>query len=1230
MNSKINSMDTKPVALACELSGGYLIEASAGTGKTWTLTGIILRLLVERQTPPERIIATTFTKKAAAELQQRIQARLIEFSEACHWLKERQITLAAADEKERLAQIKAHSADRPELQDPINEHLLLWLLNEPPQQLDITRHALTVLLSNLNKLYIGTLDSFAHKLLKEYRGIVGNISDKTIVADTQIHQQIMTLLNDRVRYLQAEFSTTPELFALVDMAKMADIASWYTKINNALLFFTAEIDSPIAQDTTLYDELKPQIDALNELFEKIKQSDYSDIADTYGDSDYRVAQGMSKSKTLYKKFPLLIELVDALKDDALKNNGVRAFRLLDKSLLDLASTLTEEKIRAGFNKKGNYTALIAKSAGRLEAIGEAYALFVAMQVHINTWLMSDLARYVRQHLQTALDEQAGTTHTLKMVHLLNALKGGKGKVLARHIFHAYPVALIDEVQDINGEQAELIKRIYLTPTHQEHDKRFLLLVGDPKQAIYRFRGGDVANYNALKQLGLHSDYTLNVNRRSNAALITILNHWFGKEGDADYGELGQGIRYEQISAHKQEVSLHWQEPPTQIFGQSCLSLLHLAQPSTRFATLAQHINALLQSGATLTENGVARAVMPSDIALLVTNNDHIPILAEALKRYGIASTSTQDSNVFAGRASSDLYRLLQAILDDSDAHKIDVLTGLLFLSLADSEQYLVQVEVNAALTHYLHRARLLWQSKGLLHALDYAFGAEPVIPTAQAYGTLWEYWATFKGATRYLADMWQLYELLATWQMPPELLLKHFIAQMHTASERHQRVALPSTSAVTITSVHKSKGLEFNIVYILGLNKKADTNKDILFPYTTDDNSRRLSPKAEDGDTNYQLLDQQETMAENKRLGYVALTRAAEKVYVVTQDYGTAQNGVLKMWGILKDGKKVVVPPRLENLIDMVVLDDEALNNMPTLPYQSDDSILSLATTDNWESVLPNTAFVGQGRTSFTALSRRWLPFSAHEQTLSASDYDADEPFSETIIVPNDIRERFMRGTVAGTFLHKVLEKIDGDNVPTIIQQVAKTMGLVFDEETTTALADWLNTVGSTPFTASGIALYDLRAKSVEFAFMLGLGAKFAPAELSELLYQFADKRVPKILDERALAYLNGEIDLLYQHGDKYYIVDYKSNVLDDYTTASMTKAMDEHGYWLQAAIYQVALHRLLRLKIADYRGNEAHYLGAVEYVFLRGVGINAANDTGRLLWEVPLPLVLALDALFG
>lgn len=1183
----------QPEALNNPLVGGHLIEASAGTGKTWTLTGVLLRLLIERQIKPERIIATTFTKKAAAEMQERMRQRLLDFYDACVWCKQNQLSLNTIASNEREDHLQKKSEQVSALADPINQHLLLWLLDRPANELDITLYRVQTLLASLHQLYIGTLDSFAHKLLKEYSTITGDAHQKDIASDEQMTVAVKALIQERLRYNHAELKNKP-LYPLINQKILGDVALMYKNIKNALHFFGAVIDEVLMPDTQ----------RLDDVIQTIKHSTYEDFGPYY-DQAYCEQMGLKKTSLIYKQIATLPILIDAI-----KSYGAAAFADFTDDNLKLIMALSDDNLAKAFKKSSQEQAhqLKNQSGGRLERLAVAYELYQNILNQFSAWLLYDVATYVRAKLPQTLADEGATTHTLKMHELLKALQGRQGERLARQIYHQYPVALIDEVQDINGEQAALIKALYLKNAHLAHlkNKGFLLLVGDPKQAIYRFRGGDVANYLQLRadmqQLGLATEATLTVNRRSNQALIDGLNAWF----DKDYDQLGEGISYQNIHALKKGLGLCSDEA---VAGYLPITLMVAGEQV--HLKLAWHIHILLQSKTSLDDGEQRRAITPSDIAILVSNNDDIAPLSDALKRYGINSSSSQTVSVFGGRASRDLYHLLLAAYSPTDTNKIGVLTGVFFYDLQEAQAILADQKRQSVLTFFLQKLNRLWQKNGLLDALTDAFGV-PIALCGDV--TLWQYWARFVDGERYLADMWQLYELVGIWRMPEPLLLEHFVRQMNTACDRYQRIALPAEQAVTITTIHKSKGLEFNVVYVLGMDKKEMGAAKGLVAYVCQaSGERRLCSLGQEATA------KQEAMAEYKRLGYVALTRAAQKLYVIGQHH--TKNSVLREWGFFtkedddKSAKNTLtIPSRLTHHLDKLILPDPILPAAAKQPANNQSDIV----TDTWGDVMPTTHFLPDQNTSFSAISRLLVtPFGAGQD---------DEPFAE-MGAEDNIRQRFMRGITAGTFLHYVLQHMNGSNTRKTLETGAKKLGLLFDEDTFAELTDWLDEVGGCPFMASGVPLYALQEKTTELPFSLGIAGDFRVADVVALCERFGITLGTAPPQKETIYYLNGEIDLVYEYQGRYHLVDYKSNRLNRYDIATMHRAMDEHGYWLQALIYQVALHRLLAMKFADYKGREQSYLGAVEYVFLRGVD---GSGAGQLVWQVPFELVLAMDDLLG
>jgi exodeoxyribonuclease V beta subunit len=366
--------------------------------------------------------------------------------------------------------------------------------------------------------------------------------------------------------------------------------------------------------------------------------------------------------------------------------------------------------------------------------------------------------------------------------------------------------------------------------------------------------------------------------------------------------------------------------------------------------------------------------------------------------------------------------------------------------------------------------------------------------------------------------------------------------------------------------------------------------------------------------------------------------------------------------------------------------------------------------------VMRSRYFFGWAKTSFTALARQLdestqIMAVVDERIDDAIDIETKEPVG--VIDSNegfelgcdlelkredDIRFTFVKGANAGTFLHEIFEKIDFNNQSQWSQVIDRTVSsyqlpLIYssaeqqqrvlqankkqnsqsvDTDTIVAsqheaLMGWIKEVLQTPLLASNQPLesIDTTQRFAELEFNMGLSEHFRAEDITTLFAEHLpnepDKHVTLVAQNKAhlYRYLRGEIDLVYEHAGKYYVVDYKSNYLGNslssYDKKTLKQAMSKAGYWLQAAIYQVALHRFLSMRVSDYDGNEDKYLGPVEYVFLRGVyhadasTSDSALDSARrnktntadcnvvtnkrfglVIWDIPIDFIKALDTLLG
>lgn len=1251
-------------AIACDLTGGYLIEASAGTGKTWTLTGIILRLLIEKQYQPEQIIATTFTRAAAREMQERIQEKISGFYYYIRWIVQQTSSYKkwfdGGDVDDSLNKIieEAKNNGIKDCDDEIYKYLIKKSIDEFINHdnihiFDVVARKCSVLLTSLDKLFVGTLDSLAQKWLKEFSSEIGYQTNTKIISNDG--EMIHSLIHDVLRKEHIKIAKSKSLYNLIGEEVFYDIDSAYEAVNLSLNFYHAPIDEAYAIDD---DYLILAERELMGIFDR----DLS-VFEPFYDVDYMSKFGLKKSLSCVKNFGRMRHILDSIRD--YKIEFIHHLSKKDIDFLDKLTDITkDDAFKKGFDENKSYfyslpiddLLLIVDIKNRTKNIGNMY----------RSYLYHQIAHDVKVKLKHMLEHQNKSTFTFQMVRLIEALKGNKN--LVEHIRRQYPVALIDESQDINGLQKILIESIYLNYFNDRRYKNkksrgFLLLVGDPKQAIYRFRGGDVSNYNSIKNFGknnnfpplLNNSLTLNTNRRSNKNLIHALNGWF--DGNHDY--LGEGICYHKVDAINESGRLIWGDSNANVsdyVGNYPLSLIYISSDKNEDKKdesyyVASHINSILQGGHKLD----GRPIMPSDIAVLSYRKHELNKIKLHLDKFDIPSVTPDDVNIFTTESANDLYALLFAIIYQDRESLGRLLTSNIFgYQIKDLNDLFDDESIVEKLISYLKKCHEYLIKYGIASSIQLALSKNPL-----SDDSLWELSA--RCGERYLVDLCQIIEVIVNEHAYKQIndvgLINWFELMMlgkDDSESYHQRV-LPSESGINLMTIHKSKGLEFPIVYVLGLDRQSKPQKkEFFYAYSNESFDRRISPY-KDSKTEidyYKRKNNQELFDERLRLGYVALTRASEKTYVIAREPSSNQSLneiVLYQWFEYRDkAEALTLPKRLSNKMDFILLND--CQDMIFDKYKPLQHSIKEIVYDDWDEIFYHKYFIGTSKSSATSLmhkiSHKIILDGMIDDEVEVDIHGIDNDFG-VYYKDNDIRVAFEKGKTAGTFLHKLLESVDvssRDNISQGIDKMIVSFG-AFDGYHSRSgnidlhqnLVDWIWTISKTPMLSSNISLAKLHIDRCvkEMKFTLGLTESFDIDNLNQVFLKYSDKEITLTKDDVSAyyKYLNGEIDLVYENHGKFYIVDYKSNfvshLLSDYHQDNLERIMSNAGYWLQACVYQVALHRLLKLRIDDYVGNEHHYLGGVEFIFLRGVD-GADHTLGHINWQIPTSLIYALDEVFG
>lgn len=1171
---------------AMPLHGRVLIEASAGTGKTWNIGVIYLRLLLERELRVEQILVTTFTDAAAQELRERLRRRLVEA--------ERLLTSASIDA----------ASD-----DPLES----WLAALCPDE-DRTRHALRriqLARTDLDRAPVSTIHALCQRIQRDYPLESGAAFANDKLFDEQ--QLMRECVEDfwRRRYLVGSVDPREAELLLKDgpegllrdlggLANSADArieAGGLAELERRL----ATLRTPdsitelqrLAGDKTLYAPRKSALsNRLGKIARALQDDDEEQLAaalDDAFDPDQVLAQEAPASAGTLNAHPL-IEALQAL-----------------RPLLQLRTTFTRGAVLAE-----------AAQACREEMPRRA------RQRHVMTFSMLIDAVY-----QRLCGEQAD-------------------EVLADRLYDAFPVALIDEFQDTDQRQFAIFERIY-------RGRGTLVMIGDPKQAIYSFRGGDIAAYlRASEQAGQR--FSLGTNHRSSRALVEALNAWYGHTE----GGFGQPqIRYQQVApAGKadekpyavndetvaQPLVIHpfrgdavdRKGNPLKALGE--LEALALDDCANRIAELLNDPRQRIGG----------QQVTPGDIAVLLSTNNQIVALRSRLVARGVPCVGGGRGNVFAGEVARELELILYAVLhpDDDQAVRGALATALLGATL---EQFRAWQDHPAAFERELERFeawRDLVRTRGVLALIEALLAARATALLALPEGE------------RVLTDLRHLGELLAAEESARQGLdgLYAWLLEMRqegsdgdaeAADERQLRIE-SDARRVQLLTIHASKGLEFPIVF-LPLAWRIGSRNGIYAPKLLryhDASGRRCVDLGSADFIEHRGRHFREELEERLRLLYVALTRAVHAVHVYWVDRGPLPGSEAQAWEwaaidlLIGQAQRRLALPDGEASLNRLAA---ALGGMQLSPpfagvftrYRAPVEITAPRAT---QAPLPQLRPF-QWLHSFSGLTR-YAAAAVVIDDDGIEESDRTEPPADTAEDNRLLALYPLRGPRFGDAVHRVLELAQPGPVwpaqrqllyGQLAAQAIKANGMAPDEalERVGRMIDRVRQADL----GDGLRLVDLPTgqRITEFEFQFPV-QQVPLARLRRICaaHGHADT-VPASLDATTLnGMLIGFADLICAWDGRFHVLDYKTNWLGahlhDYQGDSLDAAMAAHHYPLQALLYTVALHRYLGQRLDGYTAE--HQLGDSWYLFVRAIGLAPGLGVWRRRW--PVALIEALDDAFA
>ncbi len=1292
-----------------------LIEASAGTGKTYTIEYLVLRLVRDEGLSIDRILVVTFTEKAAGELKERIRARL---------------------NAEYLAHALPEFEGAPNAQDEAE--------NRPNAGV---RERLRAAVDGFDNAGIYTIHGFCHMVLSRFGFELGRPLKSEVVDDAPL---VQTLLRRRMRGMWPtvygedltellEFSGFPEYDPRLDESR------WERRIRRVLLSAAGEPHTlppaPESAERLLADfrELRSQTLAIfRELSQLVGEIDSRNPgASEFAQAFARLNQKSQSRQRKLNRFiePLLAILgelqrysdfeADAPRDDeaAQRTSGestgsfsatVAAKHFLEearRAKLDPGTgfrTLSDEH----WTKAGDNSAEVCPE---LSAVVDALERLRALDYRgLSLSLAAASIAGVAREVESYKSERACVSFQ-DMLQLVNDALSATEAPLTKLLREQFACAIVDEFQDTDPVQWEIFRRLYLDPGAQG----VLYLVGDPKQAIYGFRGADVFAYFAARRemelLARDSRaalYRLSTNYRSVPELVQVFNEVFATPAffgapEASTRGAGEGELIDYAPAFESSPEYRKLSIAADETTRRALQLIQLDEAGSGtaakrkyFRFLAREIHALVRSRKLrLSDGGVERALDFGDVCILLRTRTDAPLLEDALERMGVPHSFYKKTGLYQSREALELSLVLRAVESPGRLESGYKAALTRFFrktpeeidALRRADQSPGQSEEPAfrgAINVWRELAeRRNWPAffRSLLQSSDALSPPEP----GSNPGTLDAQY------DRAVANYEQICEELAENAVRENLDLTGIIEYLEFLRDEatpvreewdvHRQES--EDARVRLMTIHTSKGLEFPIVCLAGGFTRRMAHLYESFEYH-DEHGDRIHDLLLSDEERFRA----EEEAEERRLYYVALTRAAVKLYVpyYRPADARAKHSAGPLARFVRDAIDAAYPAGAADVAERALFleADQAGDfftdagasawNAVDRDSGTGDGVTGGREIDPNILFPPEPANVAVRRRdllSYTALSRRAAasPNGVAAQAVApeapniteiTEDVDAAEmnagdnagavtpdafleetardredaaglplEFAPTLdaAVENPPAQssfaqdldRRMRGADAGTMLHDMLENLDyagigGDaqrldltdaNRRLILRHLrrngfiptasdAQVDGATIEDQAIEFVGHLMRRVLTTPLpeAADGFCLKDLESDQ----------------RIHELEFYF---HIPRLHDQPLLSgaaanefpgarfqdgHLWGFIDLVFRVGGRYFLADWKSNVLDEYEPHALQAAMSAHEYDLQYRIYTYALVGWLRGQIPDF--DYERDFGGVFYFFLRGM----------------------------
>ena len=1169
-----------------------LVEASAGTGKTFALTGLVVRLVLEG-VELKQILFVTFTNAATAELKTRIRSRLREVLDAFH---------------------KPHGVHSSDAMEFVEQ------FGQDPASLKKLEEALL----GVDEASIFTIHGFCQRVLQQSAFESGSPFEAKFVenADELFDRAVADFFSRNTH--EDEW-----LAALGADAKPDDLRKHYRE---ATRYPDTRVEPDAIDLSEAVARLRDEVDRLCGVWHERKDDAYELLKATTWTQQGRF-QDASLLESTFEQLSAKLEETPFECRSSIE-------------LISLSTILNGAKNRSKAEKA--YRELLS-----------AEPLFTAADQFINAVedaghsLIRSFIFDVGQRF-TELKQTAGVLtfdDLLERVDEALAPDSDTRERLLTSIRGRWSHALIDEFQDTDPRQYRIFRTAF--------EGRPLVFVGDSKQAIYSFRGADLHAYIRAKDdtegqaSGPHR-YMLDRNWRSATKLVEAVNKLF--EQPREHPFLMEGVPYEPVEAagSADQKPLDGDDRPPLVWWEISDESMSKGQATPLVVDgVVNGIKQILYDG--LTINGAP--VAPGHIAVLVRDNRESEAIQDALREARIPAVVSKGGNVWDSDEAAEVEYLLRAFLRPSDTSSICTALATSFWGHDAASIHTIrnsEVELDAMRTK-LDEYQRIWRHSGVLRALAQFIEDEEV--TARLLALI--------DGQRRLTNLRHVMELLHEEESRNNRGMDELAQWLRTRETRKSEDADTTelrletdADAVQITTIHKSKGLQYDIViapFLWSAKQKHGKGDSVLVH--ENDGTIVYDVGSDDAERRRRIADA-ERLAEDLRLAYVALTRAVHRCYVVIGDVNQSEMSAL---GYLLRGHEAAgggsIDDRAQNAFAAARDYEAIIGKLGELSHENDSlmTIEPLPTNVTYTPAPPLADESFAPRELPEQIITKLTPWRVTSYT-QLSMTDAEDAFFPAMTAEREGFFAFASGRNAGSCLHEIIEEVDvaalpligKEPVPQVENLVARKLrafGLTEPEKHSGGPAfdphqevmQFLRRLGQTPILIAGVTMPELDPKRTlwEWSFLVPIDA-ITPEGLANAVAGYADepirneypKRLRRLSQSALNGYLTGIADFAFEHEGRWYVFDWKSTHLgtdlQDYAADKLVEAALDRHYVLQLLVYALGLHRYLKTRLSGY--DYDRHVGGSGVVFLRGV--DGESDNGFYVLRPPRELIEALDAM--